>query len=138
MNLLNINCWLLPTGFGHTGDLSKQCPPPETNAAHAEFPQERPRPSTHLAPIVTSDLKLWFSFCFGDQRFFCHKNYRWLTHPRRDENYFLKGRPKLLNRHLPSSSVLAEVQMVIFIPLICSTLSKSISGKINCSLTPTV
>ena len=41
-------------------------------------------------------------------------------------------------RALPSWSDLALVTIVISIPLIESILSKEISGKINCSLTPTV
>ena len=52
--------------------------------------------------------------------------------------YFANGIPNNLNNSLASSSVFAVVTNTISIPLILSTLSYSISGKINCSLIPIV
>ena len=52
--------------------------------------------------------------------------------------YFVNGIPNSLSKALPSSSVLAVVTIDTFNPLVRSTLLKSISGKINWSLIPTV
>lgn len=51
---------------------------------------------------------------------------------------FLKGKPKFFKRAKPSSSVFAVVTKVISIPIIEWILSISISGKIICSLIPSV
>ena len=51
-------------------------------------------------------------------------------------NYFLNGIPNKVNNSRASSSVFAVVTKMMSIPLTLSTLSYSISGKINCSLIP--
>ena len=51
---------------------------------------------------------------------------------------FLKGKRKPASSALHSSSVLAVVVMLMFRPRSASTLSYSISGKMICSLTPTL
>ena len=53
-------------------------------------------------------------------------------------DYFANGIPNNLSNSLASSSVFAVVTKTISIPLILSTLSYSISGKISCSLIPIV
>ncbi len=53
-------------------------------------------------------------------------------------SYFLKGRPKCLSRAKPSSSVLAEVTKVMFMPMSFEMLSMLISGKMICSVMPRV
>lgn len=50
--------------------------------------------------------------------------------------YLANGAPNMLSRSLASSSVRAVVTNAISMPRIFSTLSYSISGKINCSLRP--
>src|SRR5690606_31460068 len=62
-----------------------------------------------------------------DQRQFCH-----------DLPQFLKGNLNADSRALASSSFFAVVVMLMFSPRIASILSYSISGKMICSLTPTL
>lgn len=50
--------------------------------------------------------------------------------------YFLNGMPIRARRLLASLSVDAVVQIAMFSPMIFSILSKSISGKMICSLSP--
>ena len=50
--------------------------------------------------------------------------------------YFSKGVPSSVSSSFASSSVLAVVQITTSMPRILSILSYSISGKINCSLSP--
>ena len=50
--------------------------------------------------------------------------------------YFLKGMPILARRLLASLSVFAVVTIAMLRPMIFSILSKSISGKMICSLRP--
>jgi len=53
-------------------------------------------------------------------------------------SYFLNGMPRRSSKSLPSLSVLAVVEIVMFMPLTISTLSISSSKKIVCSLIPMV
>ena len=81
----------------------------------------------------------YFNFCISD--FKC-----WIHHSQfaiciSDFIYFftfLKGIPSSFNNSYASSSVLAVVTNVISIPVILFTLSISISGKMICSVTPSV
>ena len=65
---------------------------------------------------------------FNFHRCFCHEIF--------PPYYFVNGILNNFNNSRASSSVLAVVTKITSIPLTLSTLSYSISGKINCSLIP--
>ena len=56
----------LPTSLDNPGNFTLQGAGSKAYPAHAEFSQERPGPSTYVAPVVLSYLKLRCPFTFGN------------------------------------------------------------------------
>src|SRR5689334_19964052 len=115
----------LPTRLREAGDLPLARQVAQAEPAHAEPPEERARPPAERAAVVRADLEL--------------RRPRGLHHQRRFRHelpYARNGMPSARSSALPSASLRALVQIVTVKPLILSTLSRLISGKITCSRRP--
>ena len=118
---------VLPRSLLYARDLAFVCELAEADTAYSEF--------TEISMGTTADLA---SVVFSGREFLCLlllKNHRFLCHiiPL---SYLSNGAPRSLRSSRPSSSVFAVVTNAMSIPLILSTLSYSISGKMSCSLRP--
>ena len=119
--------FLLPTRFCYTGKLTFACQFSKTNSAHLKFGHITTRSSANFTTIVLLSLVPKFSVSLYNLRFFSH-----IT-----PHYLLNGIPNFSSNAFASLSVAALVTIQIFKPETCSILSKSISGKIICSVMPT-
>jgi hypothetical protein len=84
---------------------------PEADPAKPEFFQVAPRAPAQIAAVVRPDLEFWLPLQSFPPRFFCHY-------------YFsLNGTLNSFKSSSASSSVLAVVQIVMFMPRTLFTLS---------------
>ena len=118
----------LPASLADTGNLALVGQLTEADTANAVVPQVSVGSAADLAAVVAAGRELGLCLLLQDHRL--------LGHVVILLNQAVKGAPSWLSSSLASSSLVAVVQMQISIPRILSTLSYSISGKINCSLIP--
>src|SRR5207237_9675478 len=114
----------LPGRLDDSGDLAAQCPVPEADAAHLELVQKGAAAPAELAARIRAHLELRLPLQALRLR-----HLRELGH----EHAVRKGMPKYRSRARPSSSLLAVVTMVMFMPLIFSIRSYLIAAKMSTS-----
>jgi hypothetical protein len=167
-SIVNISCLRsesLPRRFGDAGDFTVQSHLAEFHPADAEFAHIAfGAASEHTAVVQANRVGIarkfvecvvvasFFQFLAklsvlcdhtfalqstGNNRFFCHFTL-YLIESERLYDFFTNGIPISFSKAKASASVLAEVTKVMSIPMIFDTLSISISGKMICSVTPTV
>src|SRR5262245_50672353 len=115
-----------PAGLGEAGDLPLAGQVPQAEPAHAEAAEEGSRTPAQRAAVVGPHLELGRPRRLHHETRLCH----------RPAPYARNGIPSARRRALLSASVRALVQMTTVSPLILSTLSRLISGKITCSRRP--
>ena len=136
----------LPARLPNPGDLAPQRHLTEADTADAELPKVCPRPPAALAPVVMPHPELRLLPGPFDQSLSRHNlslsdacaRIRFHSPPTTTGVSPRKGMPISRSSAIASSSRWAVVAITISIPWILSTLSYSISGKINCSLIPSV
>lgn len=129
-----------PAGFHHSGDFPLECQFPKADTTHPKIPHESPGSSTTMAAISLSHGEFRFPLGLLKKRLPSQTisldsdpDFIFLMHPSKLKLlklsvflirfYLLNGIPRFFKSSNPSSSVLAVVAMVTFIPLIFSTLS---------------
>lgn len=121
---------ILPRSLSNSRNLTFVSQFTEANTAKLEFAVNGMWTSTFFATSISLRRELRRAFVLSNHRFF--SQFICLL------NYFAKGIPRPLSNSRPSSSEFAVVTITISIPRTLSTSSKLISGKINCSFTPSV
>lgn len=106
----------LPARLNHPRNLPLKRQLSEADPTHIELAHIASRPAAQRTTVAISNLEPQFPF---DHLGFSSHDSSSLGLP----NYFRKGIPSFLSSASPSSSVLAEVTMVTFIPVIFSILS---------------
>jgi len=114
---------LLPTRLDDSGDSSFQGQLPETDAAELELPVETPRPAAAAAPVAEAHQELQLLELLRHLRGGRQCKLSFSAPAAARHAAFLKGIPRDASRACASSSVLAVVTIVMFIPLTLVTLA---------------
>src|ERR1700683_581419 len=101
---------LLPARLEHAGNFTAERQSAKTDTAHFKLPQEAARPAANAAAVAHANLELRLLLHLRELRISRHSS----PQPR-------SGTPSPRNNSRPSSSFLALVVKVMFIPLILST-----------------